>query len=192
MAGGSLRATGAAYLKFRTFEDLAAVGSLADFLTSFQVTGTNDPVIQLQARMRFAAFPAQFVQREYDPRSLGGPLLAADVRASVARGADTPDYFSTRPSAELQAILRDTPTLGIENLANTGAVRIDFAQERIFRDSFWKGSFAKDTLLGWEERVRDAVLDPSATAAGRFLAGGRFGKRYKRVQTGVAPVDARG
>ena len=67
MAGGSLRETGAAYLKFRTFENLAAVGSLADFLTSFQVTGTNDPAIQLQARMRFIAFTAQFVQREYDP-----------------------------------------------------------------------------------------------------------------------------
>ena len=186
MAGGSLRATGAAYLKFRTFENLAAVGSLADFLISFQVTGTNDPVIQLQARMRFIAFTAQFVQREYDPLSFGGPLLAADVRASVARGADTPDYFSTRSTAELQAILRDTPTLGIENLANTGAVRIDFAQGRIFRDSFWKGSFAKDTLVGWEERVRDAVLDPSATAAGQFFAGGSFWKRFNPVQNGVA------
>ncbi len=186
MAGGSLRATGAAYLKFRTFENLAAVGSLADFLISFQVTGTNDPVIQLQARMRFIAFTAQFVQREYDPLSFGGPLLAADVRASVARGADTPDYFSTRPTAELQAILRDTPTLGIENLANTGAVRIDLAQGRIFRDSFWKGSFAKDTLIGWEERVRDAVLNPSATAAGQFFAGGSFWKRFNPVQNGVA------
>ena len=62
-----LRETGTAYLKFRTFEDLAAVGSLAAFLASFQVTGTNDPVIQLQARMRFIAFTAQFVEREYDP-----------------------------------------------------------------------------------------------------------------------------
>jgi hypothetical protein len=61
------RATGMAYLKFRTFEDLAATGSLAAFLTSFQVTGTGDPVMQFQARMRFLAFTAQFVQREYDP-----------------------------------------------------------------------------------------------------------------------------
>jgi cholesterol oxidase len=67
MAGGVLRETGTAYLKFRTFENLAAVGSLADFLTSFQVTGTGDPAMQLQARMRFIAFTAQFVQREYDP-----------------------------------------------------------------------------------------------------------------------------
>jgi hypothetical protein len=67
MAGGALRETGTAYLKFRTFEDLAAAGSLAAFLTSFQITGTNDPMIQLQARMRFIAFTAQFVEREYDP-----------------------------------------------------------------------------------------------------------------------------
>jgi hypothetical protein len=67
MPGGALRETGTAYLKFRTFENLAAVGSLADFLTSFQVTGTQDAVMQLQARMRFIAFTAQFVQREYDP-----------------------------------------------------------------------------------------------------------------------------
>jgi hypothetical protein len=71
MPGGGLRETGTAYLKFRTFENLAAVGSLADFLTSFQVTGTHDAVMQLQARMRFIAFTAQFVQREYDPLAFG-------------------------------------------------------------------------------------------------------------------------
>jgi hypothetical protein len=31
------------------------------------VTGTSDPAIQFQARMRFLAFTAQFVEREYDP-----------------------------------------------------------------------------------------------------------------------------
>jgi hypothetical protein len=67
LPGGGTRETGTAYLKFRTFEDLAAIGNLAGFLNSFQVTGTDDPVIQLQARMRFLAFTAQFVQREYDP-----------------------------------------------------------------------------------------------------------------------------
>jgi hypothetical protein len=71
MLGGVLRETGTAYLKFRTFENLAAVGSLADFLTSFQVTGTHDAVMQLQARMRFIAFTGQFVQREYDPLAFG-------------------------------------------------------------------------------------------------------------------------
>jgi cholesterol oxidase len=58
---------GMALLKFRTFEDLAAAGSFAAFLASFRVTGTSDPRYQLQARLRFLAFTAQFVEREYDP-----------------------------------------------------------------------------------------------------------------------------
>ena len=56
-----------AYLKFRTCEDIAAVGSLAAFLGSSKVTGTGNPVLQLQAQMRFLALTGQFVQREYDP-----------------------------------------------------------------------------------------------------------------------------
>ena len=64
------RETGTAYLKFRTFENLQATASLAAFLTSFQITGTGDPVVQFQARMRFLAFTGQFVQREYDPLAL--------------------------------------------------------------------------------------------------------------------------
>jgi cholesterol oxidase len=67
LADGSSQATGIAYLRFRTFEDLAAVSNLAGFLASFQVTGTSDPAIQFQARMRFLAFTGQFVEREYDP-----------------------------------------------------------------------------------------------------------------------------
>jgi hypothetical protein len=185
-AGGALRELGTAYLKFRTFQDLAAVGSLAAFLTSFQITGTNDPVIQLQARMRFIAFTAQFVGREYDPLAFDLPTLAPDVRDAVARGADTPDFFSTRPTNELQAIFRETATRPLEQLVNTGAARIDLEQGRIFRDSYWKGSFAKDTLLGWEEKVRGAVLDPGAVAAGRVFAGGSFWKRFDGVKDGVA------
>jgi hypothetical protein len=61
---------GIAYLRFKTFEDLAAVGNLASFLASFQITGTSDPILQLQARMRFIAFTGEFVQREYDPLAL--------------------------------------------------------------------------------------------------------------------------
>lgn len=75
MADGSRRETGTALLKFRTFEDLAATANLAGFLASFQVTGTSDPAIQLQARMRFIAFTGQFVEREYDPLAL--PVGAA-------------------------------------------------------------------------------------------------------------------
>ncbi|MBS1853726.1 MAG: GMC family oxidoreductase [Acidobacteria bacterium] len=71
------RELGKGVLKFRTFENLAAIGSLAQFLTSFQVTGTDDPVVQFQARMRFLAFTAQFVQREYDPLGWPGAMPAA-------------------------------------------------------------------------------------------------------------------
>ena len=68
-ADGSSRETGTALLKFRTFENLQATANLAGFLASFQISGTSDPAIQLQARLRFLAFTAQFVQREYDPFS---------------------------------------------------------------------------------------------------------------------------
>jgi hypothetical protein len=83
-------------------------------------------------------------------------LGARDVRAAVARGAETPDFFSTQTTSELQAIFRDTKTQPLEQLVNTGAVRIDFAKGRIFRDSFWKGSFAKDSLAGFEVRSTTA------------------------------------
>ena len=58
---------GARFKSLGLVENLAAVGNLAAFLTSFQITGISDPVIQFQARMRFLAFTGQFVQREYDP-----------------------------------------------------------------------------------------------------------------------------
>src|SRR5262249_21771735 len=48
-ADGSAQEIGIAYLRFRTFENLAAVSNLAGFLASFQVTGTTDPVTQFQA-----------------------------------------------------------------------------------------------------------------------------------------------
>ncbi len=76
---GALSHLGTAYLKFRTFEDLAAVANLAGFLRSFQVSGTSDPLLRLQAQMRFLAFTAQFLGREYDP-------LAADfIRRATAK-----------------------------------------------------------------------------------------------------------
>ena len=58
---------GTAYLKFRTFEDIAAAGSLLNFLASFQVTGTDDPLLRSQGLLRFLAFTAQFIEQEYDP-----------------------------------------------------------------------------------------------------------------------------
>ena len=68
--GEERRRMGAVYLRFRTFEDLAAAGNLLDFLRSFQVTGTDDPLLRTQGLLRFLAFTAQFVQREYDPLAL--------------------------------------------------------------------------------------------------------------------------
>jgi hypothetical protein len=180
------RELGTAYLKFRTFEDIAAVQNLTGFMRSFKVTGTDNPLLQLQGQMRFLAFTAQFVQQEYDPLSPDIGALREDVRAEVLRGAETPDYFSTRPTVDLQSTLRETATLPLEKLLNKGEVRYDFEKKRIFRDSFWKGSFAKDTLPGWEERVRNSVLGSNASKAGAVFAGGSFWKRFDNVENGVA------
>jgi hypothetical protein len=186
LENGVSTACGAGSLKFRTFENAAAFRNLADFLLSFQITGTSDPLLQAQARLRFLAFTARFVQFEYDPLSPDIGALRDDVADAVARGADTPDFFSTRPTVELQSILRKTPTRSLDSLLNTGRVRIDLEKRRIFRDSFWKGSFAEDTLLGWEERVRTAVLGGSAERLGAIFAGGSFWKRFDRIEDGVA------
>jgi hypothetical protein len=62
--------SGTGYLKFRTFEDIAAVGNFTGFLRSFRVTGTDDIRLQLMGQLRFLAFTAQFVQAEYDPLAL--------------------------------------------------------------------------------------------------------------------------
>jgi hypothetical protein len=52
-------------LKFRTFEDIMAAQSLLAFARSFRITGTDNQLIQTQARSKFLAFTAQFVQGEY-------------------------------------------------------------------------------------------------------------------------------
>ena len=78
---GTQTQIGIGYLKFRTFEDWAAVSNLAGFLASFQISGTTDPVLQLQARLRFIAFTAQFVEREYDP--LGFPAAQTEAAGSA-------------------------------------------------------------------------------------------------------------
>ncbi len=175
---------GTALMKFRTFEDLSAVRNLTDFLGSFRVTNTDDPLLKLQAQVRFLAFTTRFVLGEYDPLAPAPGALPEDVRAAVLRGAEEPDFFSTRSTAELQATLRDQPTRPIEELVNTRSVRVDFDKKRIFRDSFWKGSFARDSLLGWLERL-GAAGDDGRKAVAAF-AGGSFWKRFDKVQNGVA------
>jgi hypothetical protein len=92
---GKLEPIGTAYLKFRTFEDIMAVGNLAGFLRSFNVTGTSDPGLRLQGQLRFMAFTAQFVAREYDrsarPRVYTGghgpAMKSALADAAYNRGA---------------------------------------------------------------------------------------------------------
>lgn len=180
-----LEELGIGYLRFRTFEDVQAIGSLIDFLRSFKVTGTSDPQLQLQGQMRFLAFTAQFLQREYDPLAPPPLGLQEDVRVEVLRGSTTPDYFSTRSGPELQDILKATSTRPLESLLNQGGLRIDFVQKRIFRDSFWKGSFAKDTILGWEERLRNSVAAATVPVASIY-AGGSFWKRFDSVANGIA------
>jgi cholesterol oxidase len=66
------RELGIALLKFKTFENPAAVGSLAAFLGSFQVTGTTNPIEQAHGQLRFLAFTNQFIFHEYDPLKLMG------------------------------------------------------------------------------------------------------------------------
>ena len=58
---------GGALLKFKTFESPEAAGSFANFLKSFRVTGTDNPVLKAEGVARFLAFTNQFILREYDP-----------------------------------------------------------------------------------------------------------------------------
>jgi len=183
--GNQLTSIGLAYLKFRTFENLASVGSFTAFLGSFTVSGTDNPLLKLQAQMRFLAFTAQFVQREYDPLSPDIGTLELDVKKELLRGATTPDYFSTKSTPDLQSLLRDATTLGLDQLLNTQAVTVDVPNRRINRDLFWKGSFAKDGLLGWEERVRNAGLAAQSHQVGQIFAGGSFWKRFDQLQNGA-------
>jgi hypothetical protein len=125
-------------------------------------------------------------ERRGDTLPAGAEQLAAQVRAEVARGATAPDYFSTRKTAELQTILRQTRGLAIENLINTGKVHVDFDHQRIFRDVFWKGSFAKDSLLGREERLRNKAFGKREEEASQPFTGGSFWKRFDRVENGIA------
>jgi hypothetical protein len=135
--------------------------------------------------MAFLGLTARFVQQEYDPASMDMGSLRTDVRAQVARGAETPDHFSTQPTVELQSVFRETETRPLVELLNRGTVRVDFEKRRIYRDAFWKGSFAKDNLLGWEERLRTAALGGDVQRLGASFAGGSFWKRFDSIEDGL-------
>lgn len=175
------RELGTALLKFRTFEDPEALGSFAAYLTSFEVTNTDNLFIKTQAQLRFLAFTNQFITREYDPVNISGGFVADEVREAVLRGATDPASITTRPSAELQTIMRESSTLPLATLINRGTVAIDFAERRIRRDAFWQGSFAKDSLLGWAEHLRNANLSPDETNTAARLTGGSFWKRFEAL-----------
>ena len=108
------------------------------------------------------------------------------VRQALENAQRTPDYFNTRPGAELLDVLRHVPGRPIAELLNTDKARFDLAAGRIFRDVFWKGSFAADTLLGWEERLREWLGGSRPQDVGDLVAGGSFWKRFDRVEDGVA------
>jgi cholesterol oxidase len=185
-ATSSGKEIGSGLLKFRTFENLQAVGSMANFFASFRVTGTENPVLKAEGLARFLAFTNQFILREYDPLNVQGGFLADEVREAVLRGAEIPDDFSTRPTVELQTILRESPTLPLPTLLNQGGVEIDYEKRRIYRDSFWKGSFAKDTLMGLEEKIRNAALSGETAKTTARYAGGSFWKRFDEIRDGQA------
>lgn len=90
---------------------------------------------------------------------------------------DAPDYLSTRSTRELHNIFRDTPSLPLASLLNRGDVTVDYESQRVWRDSYWKGSFARDTLLGWEERLATPI-----GKHGPHFAGGRFWKRFDEIR----------
>jgi hypothetical protein len=103
-------------------------------------------------------------------------MFAGQLSNELESAPRGPDYFSALTTAELQKILKDTPTLPLEQLLNRGGTRIDYEGRRIWRDCFWKGTFARDNLLGWEECVASAKDGDS----GRFT-GGRFWKRFTTI-----------
>jgi len=61
---------GVALLKFRTFEDLVAVGSTVRFGLSFKVTGADNPATEAAAIAKFNALTTRFVLDEYNPLGL--------------------------------------------------------------------------------------------------------------------------
>jgi hypothetical protein len=99
----------------------------------------------------------------------------------LARARTVPDYLATLPSRVLQALMRDAPGRPLAELVNRRDVRIDEARHRIWRDVFWKGTFARDHLLGLDEwLMRPRPVD------GEPYTGGRFWKRFDALDHGVA------
>lgn len=73
--------------------------------------------------------------------------------------------------------MRDASSLPLPTLLNTGRVTVDYAARRIWRDSYWKGSFAKNTPMGFEERILTPVRREPP-----YYTGGRFWKRFDTIE----------
>jgi hypothetical protein len=101
--------------------------------------------------------------------------------AALGAGRYPPDHLSTLPTRELNRIMRESDSLPLAALLNRGGIRVDSGARRVWRDCFWKGSFAKDTLLGWEERLMTPIR-----ASGPQYTGGRFWKRFDEIRDGQA------
>jgi hypothetical protein len=106
--------------------------------------------------------------------------VVATVPFSSVDPAASADYLTTLRTRELQQIMRDTTSLPLDVLLNHHGVRVDLAHRRVWRDAFWKGSFSRSHVLGWDERL----LTPRP-ADGSPYAGGRFWKRFDAVQGDV-------
>ena len=166
-----------------TFEDLAAVGNLAGFLSRSRSPGRATRASSCRRACASSRSPRSSCSASTIRCRPAG--RARDVRAAVLRGADTPDYFSTRSTADLQDILRDTPTLRIEKLLNTGAVRSicrTAASSAILLERLFREGHAD--RMGRARPRRGA--GPDSMAAGSAFAGGSFWKRFDTVQNGVA------
>ncbi|MGH9629457.1 MAG: hypothetical protein ACRD7E_14140, partial [Bryobacteraceae bacterium] len=49
-----------------------------------------------------------------------------------------------------------------------------------------KGSFAGDTPLGWEEKIRNSIFGAGGVKNASIYTGGSFWKRFDRIENGVA------
>jgi hypothetical protein len=104
-----------------------------------------------------------------------------EVRETSTGSASAADYLSTLSTPALQEHMRATPTRPLSELLNGQMVTIDYDARRVWRDSYWKGSFARDTIMGFEERLLTPIRRDTPP-----YAGGRFWKRFDALHDGEA------
>lgn len=107
--------------------------------------------------------------------------VSSDPSTDLARAQVEPDYLTSLPTRALQAVCRAAVTAPLDALLNRGAIRVDAGRRRIWRDVFWKGTFARNHWLGLDERLMTPT-PPDGSA----YSGGRFWKRFDTIDDGVA------